>query len=272
MNGKKKFIIEQPWGGLGDNLQFSTIPRILSEHGYEVFVSSRNRYRNPEIKDLVWGRNPHISGIDVDPMDLWSDGAVMVDCLKNLPDLKEGWKGSIVNRWEELITTSLIGEGKKSSGIPEVYYTPKEVDREDYIVVDLTATSTNGEYNLNEYLKIIEERRFCDIVVPKFSKLPDVEPIIPESCDEVVQVDSIYDYIDLISSSKYFYTSFAGANSLAPIYCSGRTTSFMPDRYIQKYPGRIKNEDGNGWLGDYCFEGVNYYAWWENTKETANGN
>ena len=49
-----KVILYQPWGGLGDNLQFSTLPKLYSEIGYEFYISDQNVYRNPEIKKLVW--------------------------------------------------------------------------------------------------------------------------------------------------------------------------------------------------------------------------
>jgi hypothetical protein len=33
-----KIIISQPWGGLGDNLHFSTLPELFSKKGYEVYI------------------------------------------------------------------------------------------------------------------------------------------------------------------------------------------------------------------------------------------
>ena len=34
-------ILAQPWGGLGDNLQFSTLPEKFSEKNIEVFISDK---------------------------------------------------------------------------------------------------------------------------------------------------------------------------------------------------------------------------------------
>ena len=48
-----KKILYQPWGGLGDNLQFSTLPEMFSKLGYEVYISDKNAYRSVEIFDLV---------------------------------------------------------------------------------------------------------------------------------------------------------------------------------------------------------------------------
>ena len=43
----------QPWGGLGDNLQFTTLPRLFHERGIDFYLSVQNTYRNPEIYDFV---------------------------------------------------------------------------------------------------------------------------------------------------------------------------------------------------------------------------
>ena len=39
-----KVYFGQPWGGLGDNLQFTTLPRLFSEKGVDFFVSQHNTY------------------------------------------------------------------------------------------------------------------------------------------------------------------------------------------------------------------------------------
>jgi len=58
----KKIIISQPWGGLGDNLHYSTLPELFSNKGYDVYISNNNKVRNSEIFDLVWKMNPYIKG------------------------------------------------------------------------------------------------------------------------------------------------------------------------------------------------------------------
>jgi len=60
---KPTIVIGQPWGGLGDNLQFSTLPQVYSEQGYDVYISNENAVRNQEIHDLIWGMNPYVKGI-----------------------------------------------------------------------------------------------------------------------------------------------------------------------------------------------------------------
>ena len=65
-NPFEEMIVSQPWGGLGDNLQFSTIPRLCYENGISFGLSLRNQHRNQEIHDLVWKPNPYVTLTDQD--------------------------------------------------------------------------------------------------------------------------------------------------------------------------------------------------------------
>ena len=44
-----KAIFGQTWGGLGDNLQFSTLPGLYHKKGIDFYISSQNVQRNDEI-------------------------------------------------------------------------------------------------------------------------------------------------------------------------------------------------------------------------------
>ena len=182
----KKVIIEQSWGGLGDNLQLSTLPELLSGHGYEVYVSTNNAYRNPEIKSLVWDKNPFVSGI-VDPND---DFVLSVGSASNLGNPNEqfyqGWRGTIVDAWEEYVTEILLGEPIRTNGFAKVYHeASKESKIEgDYIYTDLTAFATRGDYCYDKYWDVILSRHPENkIIVPVMSKLPDYIPSVPYDRD-----------------------------------------------------------------------------------------
>ena len=52
------------FGGLGDNLQFSTLPEEFSkQQGRDTYIVSETTFRNKEIYDLVWGCNPYVKGV-----------------------------------------------------------------------------------------------------------------------------------------------------------------------------------------------------------------
>ena len=59
----KEIYIGAYHGGLGDNLQLSTLPELFSKRGHKVYVPDGFYFRNSGIYDLVWGNNPYISGI-----------------------------------------------------------------------------------------------------------------------------------------------------------------------------------------------------------------
>jgi hypothetical protein len=60
----KILIIQIKWGGLGDHLFFSHIPRIAKELGAykEVYISNHSEYKSPLYKSLVWDIHPYIDG------------------------------------------------------------------------------------------------------------------------------------------------------------------------------------------------------------------
>ena len=57
-------LIKAYHGGLGDCLQFSTLPEQFSkQQGRDTYVLDESNFRNKEIYDLVWGCNPYIKGV-----------------------------------------------------------------------------------------------------------------------------------------------------------------------------------------------------------------
>ncbi len=57
-------ILEIKYGGLGDHLFYSHIPRIAKETGKyaKVYVSELSDFRNPEYREFIWGTNPFVDG------------------------------------------------------------------------------------------------------------------------------------------------------------------------------------------------------------------
>ena len=57
-------LIKSYHGGLGDALQFSTLPEeFYKQQGRETYLLDGASFRNKEIYDLVWGCNPYIKGV-----------------------------------------------------------------------------------------------------------------------------------------------------------------------------------------------------------------
>ncbi len=202
-------------GGLGDSLQFSTLPeQFYKQQGRETYVADGCSFRNKEIYDLVWGCNPYIKGV--------KEG---VRNAGDIPEIeftnKNGYYSSIAN-WEEL-----HGLEPKNS-LPKIYYEPKKLEGyEDTILVDLSSVSLkhNGDKSsfppaydedevLAEYKKVKErfpDKKFAQV---KFEQDLDSNSFTVD-CDTVVTVKTIFHYCDLMRSSFGIVGLYSGQSALS---------------------------------------------------------
>jgi hypothetical protein len=65
----RTLVLENIWGGLGDHLFMSHLPRIAKQTGaYDrVFLSNRSLFRNDEYRQLIWESNPYLDGFCDEP-------------------------------------------------------------------------------------------------------------------------------------------------------------------------------------------------------------
>ena len=83
---KNKVILAQPWGGLGDNLQYSNLPKLFNDIGKKFYVSHANHVRNKNIYKFCWQSNPYSNGkIFKKPNIGWK---VWIDNLNTFKDKK----------------------------------------------------------------------------------------------------------------------------------------------------------------------------------------
>ena len=61
---RSHFVIEAKYGGVGDHLFYSHLPRIAKQSGkYDrVYVSNHSTFRNLEYRKLIWECNPYVDG------------------------------------------------------------------------------------------------------------------------------------------------------------------------------------------------------------------
>ena len=192
-------VISQPWGGPGDNLQFSTLPQLFTEKGYDVYISCRNAIRNQETYDLVWGKNPYIKGIS------------------NLPPTAGSCKSfSLVtsNPMKNMELAHGLTEGRAE--YPIIYYTPKYIsDLSNCLLFDYTSISSS-------YTDVTIQKYFTDI----FNKYPHLtkkkvlfekinnRDIAGFDTDRII-ISNIYEYCDAIHSCNVFLSTFSGQSVLA---------------------------------------------------------
>jgi hypothetical protein len=196
----KDIIIYQPWGGLGDNLQFTTLPELYTKEGYNVYISDKNVYRNQEIFDLVWKLNPYIKGISDKTSNAGSCKGFTVfndnNCMKSM-ELSHGLANGI-------------------SKYPKIYYEPKYISEfKNVLLYDITSISQSYT---DEFIK----SRFNSV----FNKYPNLKRKLvkfkninnrpnPNFGDDIIEINSIFEYCDLINSCRIFLSLFSGCSALA---------------------------------------------------------
>lgn len=196
-----KIIISQPWGGLGDNLQFSTLPKLYSELGYEVYISTKNTYRNPEIYDLVWKLNPYIKGEIDEPPNAGECRAVPLQSVTDQYITN-------IERSHDLLNGTEI--------YPTIYYKPIKIPSlENTLIYDITSISStySDEYVQKSFEKIFEKYPNCDKKKIIFRNIANRKT--PDFQTESIVIDNIFQYCDIIYSCKAYVSLLSGGSVLA---------------------------------------------------------
>lgn len=197
----------QPWGGLGDNLQFTTLPKLYAEKGIDFYLSSQNAYRNSEIYDFCWKYNPYIKGIVNHPPTV---GA-------HMPDLPLGTIDNIISSAE-------IRHGfPPTNRYAEIYYEPKLIDElKDKAIVDFSAATLfnvgiEKYYRMDKLFGVVSENvPQKDTMLVQFSNV-DFSYLSGgfEYENNVLTVNSIFEYADFIHSCKEYYCLYSGGNIMS---------------------------------------------------------
>ena len=195
-------------GGLGDALQFSTLPEeFYKQQGRKTYIVEDAPFRNPEIYDLVWDKNPYVHGKKA---GVWNAGDLAEIPYQQLCMDGKG-TGNMISNWE------LFHGLKPVNTHPKIYYEPEIHDGfKDVFIVDYTSTTI--DYDQNELKRILEytkkeypDKRFLsvDFVKSVSSNSYDID------YDGYVEVESIFRYCDLIASSYGILTLSSGASHMS---------------------------------------------------------
>lgn len=206
-------VIMNVHGGLGDNLQKSTIPRMLAEQGNTVYLNYKHDdgfFHNDEIKQLVWDMNPYVQGFTEDAPTLIRSGS------------PTNAHNDFIKNWE-----AFHGLEPKNS-YPEIYYKPKTVKGID-VAVELSWMTGNytpetvaemaghllGAYRNLSCVQILSsyQNKNVDVGLPK------------------ITVATIFDLTNILYSAKVIITLSSGSHMLAAALHRGTIPQFciMPD-------------------------------------------
>lgn len=153
LNVQSYEVLSQPWGGLGDNLLYTNLPRLYSEQQRNVHLSIINFSRNKDIEDLCWLNNKYLH-----------------KSKKLIPTI--GYKVALRNNFKvenetfnAIQNANYIHNFEAGDGFPEIF-----IDKHKYqtsskhsLVLDLGGTSLfskkagNAVYNSTSFNNVISE-------------------------------------------------------------------------------------------------------------------
>jgi hypothetical protein len=199
--------IYQQYPGLGDHLQHSTLPRLFSSLGHNVYISNKCQYRNEEIKKLVWESNPYVAGFsDMPPNAGMSCSLIQEEAVKV-------WKST----GESIKNIEAAHRFYLSKSKPEVHYQPKSMfGLDNYLVLDATALTCFGSYKKEKIIDIVRGIQENNVLTVKSTKLKyNEQEDLSSDVFGTIYVNSIFEYCDVISSCGTFVSLMSGGHSLA---------------------------------------------------------
>lgn len=223
--------------GLGDNLLYSTLPELFHRAGKKFYVSQASFCRNPEIYDLVWGRNPYVLGRS----KFFPNAGIGA-----LLDGRFSAHSHILN-W--LTRAEVLHGFEAGNDLPQLHYQPRRhAELAGKVLVDLASkTVTYTPELMADYLEFTLSRFHYDrddVVFIRFKSSEIGEDNLTDAGGRTYTVQSIFDYCDAISSARALITVHSGANSMAAaikrdnpspaIHCAVDANHFNQKCYIWK--------------------------------------
>jgi hypothetical protein len=193
---KRTFVIKIKYGGLGDHLFYSHLPRIAkSVMGYDrVLVSNLSEYRSADYRNLVWERNPFVDG--------FCDKDAAYPIFARVPPG--------MNLLDKIMIETGLDDGRRFHE-PEIFYRPKlRADLTKALVFDPNFVSNVGAISnskLNHYLK---GSGGIDFQMRARAKSFGTQKDVP-----ILDTMDIFQYCDIIASCKSFFCLNSGGAVLA---------------------------------------------------------
>ena len=249
---RPKKILYIDYGGLGDHLAFSALAELCDKNGYDLYLSDKTKFRDNQIFELVWKSNPFFKGVTSEEpncghdgyTDLLADGGydLSLSVHRNF-EIKIGFPDSMLDH---------------KSVYPVIYYTPKKIDEyEDYILLDLNAVNTFGQYNLeivkNHILQNKNEKFL--VIAPNYANsIVDYEFFNDLNAVEITTKD-IFNYCDLIFSCKKLICLWSGSSVLS----SAIKNQFKKNLEIECFKNYTNHESfGVGDKTHFWYDNINY--------------
>lgn len=203
----EKLVLKIKWGGLGDHLLYSPLPRIAKEeYDYDkVFISNHSAYNNPNTKRLVWEYNPYVDGYSDEDGPYPQFGSVPEG--KNLLDGVADFFG--------------FGDGLERFREPEIYYKPKFIPEfKDAVIFEPNHTSTKGIPHSNLVRKYLQDKDITHQMKLLYSG-DSIHGL------KIIDASELEYFCDIIHSCKTFYCFTSGVATLTAALRKPTTVMFV---------------------------------------------
>lgn len=189
-------ILQINYGGLGDHLFYSHIPRIAKESGLyqSVYISNHSIFRSEGIKNLIWDLNPYIDGYTN------AQGAGIGGVKP-----KSG-----MNLLDQIMYFYGLDNGKRFND-PEIYYRPKIIDSlSNDLIFDPNYISNIGCLSEDKL------KRYFGKNLEHLSQMISRDRSVSlKTGGKIMIANDIFEYVDIIASCKRFYCLTSGGATLA---------------------------------------------------------
>ena len=275
----EKIIISSYYGGLGDNLAYSTLPEeFFKQKRIKVSFSKFANFRNKEIYDLIWKRNPYV-----------------FFKVKKKNTINIGTTARFLKKYNVIQNHEKIHGLDVRNKYPKIYYTPKKKKLNKTFLVDISAVSLS--YSKAEQDQIIQKiaqikkkyknYKFINVIFKKkltterelnfFYKIKfflknkkilfdslksDIRGIYSylgmhflyqQKLDDLIEIKSIFDYCDYIASCSGFISLHSGQSHLSSAIKNQFNKKLKSFCIVQKKWYSLHKNNGL-----FIFDNINY--------------
>lgn len=197
-----RVVIRAHADGLGDALIYTTLPKLYVDMGHEVYISGT--WRNNQVRDLVWGKSPYVSG--------FCNDAPTTNI--GLSFIREAYKHpSVISAIEALHCHSPV------SMFPEIHYEPRfRPEWANVVVADPRSISQPiKSETFNGFAEHVTRRMGYELwdVVLLTSVHSGQHGTMSLTGHREHQVGTLEEYCDIIHSCKAFLVAESGGQVLS---------------------------------------------------------
>lgn len=206
-NKVKELTLKIFYGGLGDHLTYSPLPRIAKQvYGYDkVYISNHSNYNNPATKKLVWEHNPFVDGFNNSDSDYPKFGSVPID--KNMLD----------------VTADFFNLSSDARFLePEIYYKPKILyEYQNAIIFEPNTGNAYGIPTVDQVKSYFVNKNLTYQMKSLKGHYPQLAKILTTR--------SLRHFCDIIFSCKRFYCFTSGVATLSAALGKSTTVLYAND-------------------------------------------